>query len=139
MPAISRLKYGSPPRAWGQPAGVSVQFKGHRFTVAGSPPRAWGQLPLRLAHEGLLRFTPTRVGTTPIALNSNRSPAVHPHARGDNPCELTRAGRQCGSPPRAWGQRFIACYGDVIVRFTPTRVGTTSSRSAPSGLQAVHP
>src|SRR5579884_2513700 len=34
---------------------------------------------------------------------------------------------RCGSPPRAWGQRFRGQGGGRVGRFTPTRVGTTAS------------
>ena len=53
--------------------------------TAGSPPRAWGLL-CRVWDLGrLLRFTPTCVGTTCLAVSSICFTAVHPHVRGDYP------------------------------------------------------
>ena len=52
----------------------------------------------------VVRFTPTRVGTTNSASSSARPPAVHPHACGDDlPYELGDL-LESGSPPRVWGR-----------------------------------
>jgi len=50
----------------------------------GSPPRAWGQLEYSEKFPGMVRFTPTCVGTMWLG---NRGKRV-----------------LSGSPPRAWGQ-----------------------------------
>ena len=94
--------------------------------MCGSPPRVWGQ---RLANNKLQRigrFTPTRVGTTsPVDPCVRRGP-VHPHACGDNdPARIARA-ILVGSPPRVWGQQLWWSHGLRALRFTPTRVGTTT-------------
>ena len=111
--------------------------------VAGSPPRAWGRRRhgRRPVPE---RFTPTRVGTTPLAARAAGA-TVHPHARGDDhgrasrPALMprftpTRVGTTSardsvatgvGSPPRAWGRRRAGRGRRSGDRFTPTRVGTT--------------
>ncbi len=61
--------------------------------------------------------------------------AVHPHARGDNWIYVRLFVRRFGSPPRAWGQ-FIITYGtEMILRFTPTRVGTM--KAAATGRSAI--
>ncbi len=98
-------------------------------TLGGSPPRAWGQRPGGPGTQGAGRFTPTCVGTT-LGAGAERSElSVHPHVRGDNDhptatvhasrrftptcvgttisCSCVR-GSQCGSPPRAWGQRSLS-------------------------------
>ena len=31
---------------------------------------------------------------------------------------------ELGSPPRMWGQRQIERFADIVIRFTPTHVGT---------------
>src|SRR5439155_9812 len=93
--------------------------------ASGSPPRAWGQ---RRAHRrrcSLVRFTPTRVGTTAAAQPSPATTPFHPHARGDNLCRLSLFVEEAGSPPRAWGQPRAGNQAASGNRFTPTRVGTT--------------
>src|SRR4029079_2417382 len=81
--------------------------------IDGSPPRAWG----RRGRDGLaalgLRFTPTRVGTTPRRWRCLTTATVHPHARGDDDVLQLLLG--------------------LTTRFTPTRVGTTSSRAGAGG------
>src|SRR5690606_36419996 len=75
------------------------------FVLIGSPPRAWGQLRMRLIVSGVLRFTPTCVGTTCPARTTKRDATVHPHVRGDNGLSSLVTRTTTGSPPRAWGQR----------------------------------
>src|SRR5581483_6786827 len=96
----------------------------------GSPPRAWGQLLGRLPHLFGLRFTPTRVGTTSAPTLRRCSTPVHPHARGDNELPPAGCALAFGSPPRAWGQRPRHSSMRKRSRFTPTRVGTTSSAAS---------
>ena len=74
------------------------------MSLVGSPPRAWGQLASRTLRALDCRFTPTGVGTMPIALRTNRAITVHPHGRGDNAPRAASAASERGSPPRAWGQ-----------------------------------
>ena len=161
VPCLTML-IGSPPRVWGQHAlhlhlVAQAWFTPTRVGTTdvstvrcpsgyGSPPRVWGQPSRPSNSERRLRFTPTRVGTTMSFTAVRLSPAVHPHACGDN----QGAGRGhrghrgspprvwgqriqpqgaaihvLGSPPRVWGQRGIYRPSPVSVRFTPTRVGTT--------------
>ncbi len=104
------------------------------LTLDGSPPRAWGQ-PLRTRRTtAALRFTPTRVGTTQGGVGRGRGPSVHPHARGDNVSVPSGVPVTFGSPPRAWGQHERPLHRLALLRFTPTRVGTTH---AASGLRPV--
>ncbi len=132
---------GSPPRAWGQRVHHHTAKPAGRFTptcvgttpalaltaprIYGSPPRAWGQhTPLNvlvLPH----RFTPTCVGTTLARGWQRLGSAVHPHVRGDNLLRQPDTVRLGGSPPRAWGQLFVRLHRRVVLRFTPTCVGTT--------------
>ena len=51
---------------------------------SGSPPRVWGQHDNLVDHHNRIRFTPTRVGTTASAPSAPHTPAVHPHACGDD-------------------------------------------------------
>ena len=106
---------------------------------SGSPPRAWGQLKVGAGHNGLQRFTPTRVGTTlPHRCIENRYP-VHPHACGDNDGSPGRGIPTDGSPPRVWGHLILAQSGVTQQRFTPTRVGTSSNVVIGGICSSVHP
>ena len=91
----------------------------------GSPPRVWGQRALEEMFARYERFTPTRVGTTPSRRTGAAASPVHPHACGDNVSFPHIAQRFYGSPPRVWGQRHLCLDRLRLVRFTPTRVGTT--------------
>ena len=107
------------PHACGEIQAVRINWEGG----VGSPPRVWGNLAgLDQAHLQR-RFTPTRVGKSRRGLADAPDAAVHPHACG----EITSLDRNCkctfGSPPRVWGNlrglRILRCR----LRFTPTRVG----------------
>ena len=105
----------------------------------GSPPRAWGQ-PRRRPDLGLAgRFTPTGVGTTAIRTRAAARRSVHPHGRGDNVASLSTDGGRTGSPPRAWGQPPAPPPGAPACRFTPTGVGTTPGSSSGRSRMPVHP
>ena len=49
------------------------------------------------------------------------------------------ASLNCGSPPRVWGIRVACDWRRDDPRFTPTRVGNTSSASTSTNPKAVHP
>ena len=108
-------------------------------TGGGSPPRAWGQRLIPTVTHVPLRFTPTRVGTTPMPTMRLRSPSVHPHARGDNKAQAANSDERYGSPPRAWGQQLRFRRARAGSRFTPTRVGTTVAVTCHSFPNSVHP
>ena len=154
-PAASISSGGSPPLAWGQlsversgrhgprftPTRVGTTHEVHEevFGLGGSPPLAWGQLSYGSGLYSRLRFTPTRVGTTANKQLPAKSPAVHPHSRGDNTDHNGSMNIDDGSPPLAWGQRrYTHCHFGPT-RFTPTRVGTTRNRSGQSWPKSVHP
>ena len=105
----------------------------------GSSPRAWGTLRRLRSWLLFLRFIPTCVGNTHIPRVRRRSPAVHPHVRGEHASRAFRAAAMVGSSPRAWGTRAEAARSEAQVRFIPTCVGNTRSRSACDGGPAVHP
>ena len=105
----------------------------------GSPPRAWGQLHQIVNELGISRFTPTRVGTTAARIALPAAAAVHPHARGDNGVFICSFKSEIGSPPRAWGQLGNNGTMQRCIRFTPTRVGTTTLDTNTSKPLAVHP
>ena len=106
---------------------------------SGSPPRAWGRPDSSIATVRPWRFTPTRVGTTNSSALNNAGKAVHPHARGDDINTLNRAQKGYGSPPRAWGRLPNPIPRRSEVRFTPTRVGTTSRDARRLHRRPVHP
>ena len=64
---------------------------------------------------------------------------VHPHTRGDI-SGFWRC-RYCGggSPPHAWGHPLLRRLHVPCLRFTPTRVGTSSGRTRSAARTAVHP
>ncbi len=70
---------------------------------SGSPPRAWGNRASVSLLNRLPRFTPTCVGKSVSARRHTACDPVHPHVRG----EIVRVGSflapPFGSPPRAWG------------------------------------
>src|SRR5690606_24774456 len=65
--------------------------------------------------------------------------AVHPHARGDDGPRISKEGCKCGTPPRAWGRPERPDRGTYGIRYTPTRVGTTTAGSARVVISSVHP
>ena len=105
----------------------------------GSPPRAWGQRVWAIVYASVLRFTPTRVGTTTSGGPTAGAISVHPHARGDNSSTTASGWSWIGSPPRAWGQHNSPIRRSIHGRFTPTRVGTTSVQRERRLAQTVHP
>src|SRR5271157_1814418 len=134
-PLVFTTCIGRSPHARGDNFSSSHLMSGN----VGSPPRAWGQRHRGCPVNRIIRFTPTRVGTTRCFNREPPSNSVHPHARGDNinfrPGKIERG----GSPPRAWGQHRPFAVDSRSGRFTPTRVGTTWSASLPRLPRAVHP
>ena len=105
----------------------------------GSPPRVWGpRHDLLDLHPGH-RFTPTRVGTTADGVAGEGCREVHPHACGDHRGPSTLPGANAGSPPRVWGPRQSVNIKGCVVRFTPTRVGTTTHGHHDPERAPVHP
>src|SRR5690606_7290391 len=105
----------------------------------GSPPRAWGRRITATFKALARRFTPTCVGTTAPAARFGSTPSVHPHVRGDDAPVVLRFLDREGSPPRAWGRRTQVNLPVLVVRFTPTCVGTTYCRSTYRPISSVHP
>ena len=125
----------------------------------GSPPRVWGKLapliPIRLAG----RFTPTRVGKTGTPGAPATTPAVHPHACGENAPDVGSSSAhdgspprvwgkhpafpwiplELGSPPRVWGKLHVPEGQGALHRFTPTRVGKTHNVATLHRGKSVHP
>ena len=126
---------GSPPRVWGQ----REVWVDAWWSSSGSPPRVWGQPLAQRGRYRAGRFTPTRVGTTGTAWGGFPGFTVHPHACGDNWNAMGLPNADGGSPPRVWGQRRWGRYPRPLVRFTPTRVGTTLGARERAAKPAVHP
>ena len=93
---------------------------------AGSPPRAWGRPAGARVLLGASRFTPTCVGTTMRAAGTSARWPVHPHVRGDDAGGPEVFPWHHGSPPRAWGRHRRRAGSTRAARFTPTCVGTTT-------------
>src|SRR5271157_2565297 len=66
-------------------------------------------------------------------------PEVHPHVRGDFKVRRGNEQKEAGSPPRAWGLRNDWPLESIILRFTPTCVGTSNVRQAVQSNYLVHP
>ena len=101
---------------------VCSQF---RIGYYGSPPHAWGILNCQPFRVAGLRFTPTCVGNTKSPLSTNMVEPVHPHMRGEYNGVSGGLDYPGGSPPHAWGIRFLYRLVPVYRRFTPTCVGNT--------------
>ena len=146
---------GSPPRAWGRLAdrrkllavgrftptcvGTTILNRGARDDPVGSPPRAWGRRDVLNDCGVACRFTPTCVGTTD-GHNRFVDPVLGSPPRAWGRLSARPIGLAFdGSPPRAWGRQRISNKRLPSVRFTPTCVGTTKSRAARGGADAVHP
>ena len=123
------------PHARGENA---IRLHPYRLT-SGSPPRAWGKLGRSDSASSGIRFTPTRVGKTATPSTSRRRTPVHPHARGENACAISRNDNPRGSPPRAWGKLKLPAPDRIPDRFTPTRVGKTLRCGAGHRGSSVHP
>jgi len=105
----------------------------------GSPPRAWGQCAGVCSLTVTTRFTPTGVGTMPPPATAFCPFPVHPHGRGDNALRYGQNQHEDGSPPRAWGQLLRRHLNPHRIRFTPTGVGTMTAGWRAAGGRSVHP
>ena len=109
------------PRARGEHACTS----GARVPPTGSSPRTRGtQLRVRrgrLQH----RFIPAHAGNTWPHEQHQRSPAVHPRARGEHTSRPRTASRKTGSSPRTRGTRGPARRDRRPRRFIPAHAGNT--------------
>ena len=105
----------------------------------GSPPRPWGRCGRGALRPIPGRFTPTPVGT--IFTLPGRPPdrAVHPHARGDDFGVIGNEACLQGSPPRPWGRSALDLDHALVIRFTPTPVGTMPYTASFPFFAAVHP
>ena len=107
----------------------------------GSPPRAWGRLVERDVRYLSVRFTPTRVGTTPTlngaTLDTDGSP---PHAWGRRLQQQAGPNHFLGSPPRAWGRRALVTASIALWSGSPPRAwGRLSRWPSAQAPRAVHP
>ena len=105
----------------------------------GSPPQAWGQPAGPGDPDGEHRFTPTGVGTAQGSKKSLCGISVHPHRRGDSPYHPLLFYPLTGSPPQAWGQLYNWTRSERVNRFTPTGVGTAVSNCKIISIVSVHP
>ena len=97
---------------------------GPQLNRCGSPPRAWGHHRRQSVGSVGFGFTPTCVGTPPATECRECGVRVHPHVRGDTQVIIDMGTYRKGSPPRAWGHRWITTRSGCGTRFTPTCVGT---------------
>src|SRR5204862_278622 len=95
-----------------------------RFT----PTRVATSLPSR-GSVSTTSVHPPRVGTSASTAAGPATATVHSHPRGDIKVTVDDAGHKHGSPPHAWGHQRDLRLRQPRQRFTPTRVGTSSSSS----------
>ena len=105
----------------------------------GSSPRAWGTLHAPRCERTLCRFIPTGVGNTQPKSTKPRKAAVHPHGRGEHLPLQSWHHLHAGSSPRAWGTPSTVDSGIPSLRFIPTGVGNTGSKSQLIASWPVHP
>ncbi len=125
---------GSPPRPWGR-----FQTRTRNPLDDGSPPRPWGRCVVECLVVAVGRFTPTPVGTISWPTASTGRWSVHPHARGDDKTAARVQRALLGSPPRPWGRLSSPQLAGMAIRFTPTPVGTITSRAGSTAVGTVHP
>ncbi len=132
---LGSARRGSPPHAWGRRS-VSIIFPTpSRFT-----PTCVGTAQIITAQgANLPRFTPTCVGTASWAARPTTTCSVHPHMRGDGHFGRVAIEATDGSPPHAWGRLRPIPETPTLMRFTPTCVGTASSRWLSMTWGSVHP
>ena len=107
--------------------------------ISGTPPRVWGQLSIVVSKLRHCRYTPTCVGTIVVFWCYTVRFPVHPHVCGDNyPIEILISGVN-GTPPRVWGQCLVYDKASIIIRYTPTCVGTIAHLFKPASKAPVHP
>ena len=87
----------------------------------------------------MIRFIPTHVGNTLLALIDNCAIPVHPHACGKHIPVITVFIPTSGSSPRMWETQHHANIGKLYKRFIPTHVGNTSAYSLHAASISVHP
>ena len=99
----------------------------------GSSPRTWGTGGLRSSAATCSSVHPTHVGNSPWRGAHGNTPAVHPHARGEQLfwCPSTRF--LSGSSPRTWGTGSVAHQPDLQQRFIPTHVGNRCTQAFSAG------
>ena len=123
------------PHACGEDLPIPMPASARR----GSPPRVWGRRCSSVPCRERRRFTPTRVGKTSSPLLDSADRTVHPHACGEDVRRRMMAVLRSGSPPRVWGRHSADWWRRDGGRFTPTRVGKTSSSRSRAPRTAVHP
>ncbi len=107
--------------------------------MRGSPPHTWGILGLGITAGYDIRFTPTHVGNTHLALALVSRMTVHPHTRGEYSYLPAIRYSRPGSPPHTWGILVPGNAKEFNYRFTPTHVGNTSGAGTGQDPLSVHP
>ena len=93
----------------------------------GSPPRAWGTPAGNGSHPGCRRITPTCVGNTWQGQDMAQGGQDHPHVRGEHERQAAAGDGVIGSPPRAWGTLIVVVILAAVLGITPTCVGNTNA------------
>ena len=105
----------------------------------GSSPHTWGTLHAGVRQVRMSRFIPTHVGNTnKLSTGANRR-TVHPHTRGEHALDHASEEVHAGSSPHTWGTPYNPRAVGPFVRFIPTHVGNTSTRTRCAHRTSVHP
>ena len=107
--------------------------------LLGSPPHVWGNHVDVDDSPATKRFTPTRVGKSHACHWQRRAGAVHPHTCGEILYFVFLHYLVSGSPPHVWGNHFHESLLQILLRFTPTRVGKSFARAMTLNPLPVHP
>ena len=127
--------YRDHPRSRGNHFFISRHLSGLR----GSPPLAREP---RSAPSGTIifpRITPARAGTTSRSSSPSSRRRDHPRSRGNHATSPAMYCFRLGSPPLAREPLLIRRHGDVQLRITPARAGTTPASSCPQRGNQDHP
>ena len=114
-------------------------FSTRAAASSGSSPRLWGTPHATQCCSVRPRFIPTPVGNTGAPSPPTTRRAVHPHACGEHIGIAPTTLITNGSSPRLWGTPTPLTWSWVAIRFIPTPVGNTTTRSLILRWKTVHP
>jgi len=119
----TRIRCGSPPRAWGKCCVASPSA-----TFSAVHPHGRGENTIASLRSARATVHPHGRGENDKWFESHfPDKTVHPHGRGENVVFSWADEAGFGSPPRAWGKWSIGTDRISVLRFTPTGVGKMNS------------
>ena len=106
--------------------GEDWHARAHVHAFRETPPRTWGRPKFVIVEFTNKGNTPTHVGKTGAGYSLGIGQAKHPHARGEDRSSSPVSRRTRETPPRTWGRQPLIRDGDFILGNTPTHVGKTT-------------